>query len=722
MRGRATGAVSLVLILAPLVALSACSPAPSVASLKPTLRLQKVNGTWVGFQNGLPVPTFDAQPRLRLDLGGAWRVDRRELDTDLTLTDRTQSLPQIVQAAAGRQQPAYDDTHWRTQTLPGAAAPPDRTSGSGWYRRTFTVPPEWAGLNFTLNFGAVNYVADVWLNGIYLGYHEGGSTPFAFDATRAIRTGASNVLALRIDNPPLGIRNDIVPWGLTDWWNYGGILQPVWLDAHRSLYAVRADIVPHLDGIDVNVVLHNGGAAADHGMVQLEILPTVLNPASLLDPNPRTLVPADATPIVTDLVDPGPLGAGKVTVLHSSFLLGNTSAWSPQLPALYALHVVVLSAHGRSEDALYETFGLRRIAVDSRSAQLLLNGTPVSFQGAAVKNEDPFGPGNTPRGGPITDPGTFAAMLDEARRVHAQLIRAGHQPANPVLLMLADRLGFAVWEEIPLYHYTPQTYQIAMHRGIPQQMLAEMDLRDMDHPSVLFHGLSNESTGVQERLDALTQLRNLDRQLDGTRLTGQAAYGSDPRDGTSDPLDVAGYTFYYGVFYGDNAGAETAAALDAIHRRYPSKPVMALEFGHWADSRAQEQAQAQVFNETYPALAAHDGTNPNGYVGAMVWWSLNDYWTMVPGISVEHFGLFAPDGSGRLVAQAAASFFAGGAGEGARLRLESGGTGEPVTSPGESAPFLALLGYSLAVPLVILLGLFVAAAHRARRREPVVST
>ena len=62
----------------------------------------------------------------------------------------------------------------------------------------------------------------------------------------------------------------------------------------------------------------------------------------------------------------------------------------------------------------------------------------------------------------------------------------------------------------------------------------------MNHPSVLFHGLANESTGGIEREQALTTLHSLDRALDGTRLTGQAAYGSEPDDRTSRPLDVAG--------------------------------------------------------------------------------------------------------------------------------------------------------------------------------------
>src|SRR5439155_23759565 len=119
-----------------------------------------------------------------------------------------------------------------------------------------------------------------------------------------------------------------------------------------------------------------------------------------------------------------------------------------------------------------------------------------------------------------------------------------------VLPVLADRFGLAVWEEIPLYHFTPQTLKIAMECSIPQQMLAEMDLRDFNRPSVLFHGLANESAGSSERASALNALHALDRRIDGTRLTGQAAYGTDPADATSSNLHVADSAPYYRVLYG----------------------------------------------------------------------------------------------------------------------------------------------------------------------------
>jgi hypothetical protein len=218
--------------------------------------------------------------------------------------------------------------------------------------------------------------------------------------------------------------------------------------------------------------------------------------------------------------------------------------------------------------------------------------------------------------------------------------------------ILADRLGFAVWEEIPLYHYTPQTFEVAMRRGIPQQMLREMALRDMNRPSVLFHGLANESTGEEPRANALRELHDISKAIDGTRLTGQAAYGFNPTDTTSAALDVSGWTMYHGVFYGSDPAADTAAALETAHRTLPDKPVVVLEFGRWADGPGGLEAQRRIFDTTAASILARRSVLPAGFVSAAVWWTLEDYATLRPNLEVEHFGLFGPDGVERPVAAA----------------------------------------------------------------------
>jgi beta-glucuronidase len=714
---RPAGIVLATLLLG--IILPACSSPAAAAELSPTLGFKTVGGSRIAFQNGIPVPTFNFQPRLRLDLSGGWRVDRMAMDSDLSLARRSTALRRIVAEADGREQANYNDGPWPVVDVPGSFDPPPSAPVDGaWYRKDFDIPPGWQNQTVTLKFGAANYIADAWLNGHYLGYHEGGSTPFAFDVTDAMVAGDVNTLAVRIDNPPWGTRQDIVPWGLTDWWNYGGLTQPVWLEATSSIYAARADVVPHLDGADVFVTLHQRRGSAAAVQVDMSLLPATVDQSNLTNVDPRTLVPAGAVPIASERIDGGQLPADGTSQLHASFSLNNADLWTPQSPALYLLEIRVLWEE-RPVDQLFETFGLRRIAVDAKAPRLLLNGSPVFFAGVALHDERVYpGSNGQPRGGPVTTADDVLLELQKANDANAQLIRADHHPANPLLLMLADRLGYAVWEEIPLYHYTPSTFGIAMDRGIPQQMLSEMDLRDMNHPAVLFHGLANESTGDAERQQALTVLHKLDRQNDGTRLTGQASYGSQPGDRTSAPLDVAGITSYYGVFYQPDAAAGTAQALRQLHLTYPLKPVLILEFGRWADDADQQAEQRRVLVDTFQSAAALSDVNPGGYVGATVWWTLDDYWTQRPGVKIEHFGLYQPSGDPRPAGLQAAALFGGGAGQGPQRNIVSSGTGSARQPSLRSIRFLGYLAYALTLALGILaaiLLLLLLAPRRPRR-------
>jgi len=698
--------------------LPACVSPEAAAELTPTLSLKSIGGSQIAFQNGIPVPTFSYQARRRLELSSRWRIQTTPMDHDLSLAVRSQSLNRIIADAAGREKPAFDDTRWSTVDVPGSYDPPPSASGNGaWYRKDFDVPPDWQNQTVTLKFGAANYVADVWLNGHYLGYHEGGSTPFAFDATDAIVPGDINIIAVRVDNPPWGTRQDIVPWGLTDWWNYSGLTQPVWMEATPAVYAVRADVVPHLDSADIAITVHQRGGTAAAVQVGVDILPAAVDPANLTNPDPLSLVPPGAVPIASQRVDAGQLGRDGTTQVHARFSLNSADLWSPQSPALYVLEVAVFWQE-RRVDQLFETFGLRRIAVDAKSPRLLLNGNPVQYAGVALHDERVYPATNgRPRGGPVVTPDDILILLDKANTTNVQLIRADHHPANPLLLMLADRLGYAIWEEIPLYHYTPATFGIAMDRGIPQQMLSEMDLRDMNHPSVLFHGLANESAGGSEREHALATLHDLDRKIDGTRLTGQAAYGSQPDDPTSRPLDVAGYTTYFGVFYGPDAGSGTVHALQVAHATFPKKPIIILEFGRWSDNVAEQVEQRRILADTYQAVAPYLDDSPNGFVGATVWWTLDDYWTQRPGLKVEHFGLYAPNGDPRPAGLQAAELFSGGAGQGARHKIVSTAIGQPRQPEVQSLRFLGYLAYALAMAVAIL-AVILLALLLLRRRPP----
>ena len=662
------------------VLIAACLPVGNAATLPPTLTLQDVGGATVPMQNGVAVPSFGWQPRPRLDLDGAWRVELADMDASLTMGDRGTTLSVIEDEAGGRHLPTYDDGAWRTIDVPGTTnEPPDNQETGAWYRRTFEVPADWAGRAVSLRFGSASYVADVWLNGTWLGYHEGGRTPFAFDVGDTVRPGEVNVLAVRVHTIPVGTRADVLPWGVIDWWNYGGLTGPVWLEAPVPTHVVRADVRPHLDAIDLQVLLARPERVAGDpdalpepadGPLSMivRVLPATVTEENVLEVDPRALLADGAESLITVEREVQAPEAGGVAAETFSIQFRGADLWSPERPALYVLHVVTQWGDGNPDDtrgalpadAYWTTFGIRHVQVDPERPRVLLNGEAVFLRGVGLHSESlRFDAGGRLAGGSPHRPATAVlADLSQAARIGADLLRTGHEPADPTTLMLADRLGFAVWEEIPLYHATPAVFERTLSRGLPQQMLREMALRDMNHPSVLFHGLANESTGGAERADALATLHAVDREIDGTRLTGQAAYGWMPDDPTQAPLDVAGYTSYQGVFYGDDPGADTRRAMRAVNDAHPDKPVMILEFGRWADLPFDEKRQAHIFEETYGVLERFRADRPGGFVSAATWWTLRDFATQLGGIVLEDFGLVRPDGTQRPAGLLASEAFA----------------------------------------------------------------
>src|SRR5438067_7262807 len=702
------------------LALAACSLVPSGAhaDLAPTLTFQDEPGGPVAFQSGQPVPTFDRQPRLRQELGGVWRFQPQGLDTNLSLTNRSSAQKALTAELSDRAGVLYDTSGWQAILVPGSFnPPPDRNTTGGFYRTDFLVPEEGGNTNSLLKYGAVRYIADVWLNGHYPGYHEGGDTPFALDATGALVPGAYNNLVVRVDNPVWGTRDDIVPWGLADWWNYGGIVGDVWLEAIPETSAVRADVTPHLDGADVSIVMQHRGNDRVDGAVDVRLWPALVNAGNGVNPDAASLIPADAVALLDHRIDLGSMSGDSVFRVAAPFSIRSADLWSPSLPALYVLQVTVLS-NSEGVDDLFTSFGLRQIKVDATAPKLLLNGVPIAFNGVAMHEERqlPVRSG-APGGGPLASPAEIDSILMRVVNLHADFIRVDHHPPNQMFPVLADRLGLALWEEIPLYHFSPQTFTIAMDRGVPQQMLAEMDLRDLNRPSVLFHGFANESCGGGERAGAMRALHALDHRIDGTRLTGQAMYGTDPSDPTSADLDVAAYTVYYGVLYGGRlSGSAVQTALLQAHSQYPRKPIMVLEYGHWADNPADENQQLRVFNTYYSQLSATFDTHQDGFVGAAVWWTLDDYWTQRPGLTLETFGLYRPDGAMRKAGVEASRAFAATAPSPAPPTVRSSGVAVAIVPSERHARLLPYIGYGLAVPAIALaLLIFLLSRVRPRR-------
>src|SRR5207302_5787423 len=130
-----------------------------------------------------------------------------------------------------------------------------------------------------LRTGSARSVAAVWAHDKYRVDHVGSDAPCSPAATTALVPGGYSRLAVRVDNPKWGTRDDIVPWGLADWWNYGGIVGDVWMEAMPNLSAVRADVTPHLDGADVSIVVQHRGTDGVNAALDVRLWPAQITPA-----------------------------------------------------------------------------------------------------------------------------------------------------------------------------------------------------------------------------------------------------------------------------------------------------------------------------------------------------------------------------------------------------------------------------------------------------------
>src|SRR5436305_2812285 len=148
--------------------------------------------------------------------------------------------------------------------------------GAAWYRLQFELPGFRDTRHVLLKFGAVDYFCEIFLNGISIGTHEGGYTPFSFEITNAVRPGANDLLIHVIDPPmdeaenralfPEMMYNEI-PHGKQNWYvQNSGIWQGVRIEVCPSIYIERLDIIPKVNGeFEVTARLAGVGLTADKG-------------------------------------------------------------------------------------------------------------------------------------------------------------------------------------------------------------------------------------------------------------------------------------------------------------------------------------------------------------------------------------------------------------------------------------------------------------------------
>src|ERR1017187_9886772 len=230
----------------------------------------------------------------------------------------------IRQDVTGAQNSNYNDSAWSVINLPhtwnnldGQDGGNNYYRGIGWYRSHYTVDASYAGPRFFLKFDGAFYVTDVYLNGNYLGEHQGGFAAFVFDATPYLNVGADNVIAVKVSNAS----NTNIPPLSADFTFFGGLYR----DAHL-LVTDPVQISP-LDYGSPGIYLKTTSVSSNSA--SLQVTTVVSNStASAQTVTVRAVVTDAATNIVTTLTNVVTLPAASVSNVVASTVIANPHLWN----------------------------------------------------------------------------------------------------------------------------------------------------------------------------------------------------------------------------------------------------------------------------------------------------------------------------------------------------------------------------------------------------------
>ncbi|MCX7683182.1 MAG: DUF2723 domain-containing protein, partial [Anaerolineae bacterium] len=506
-----------------------------------------------GYTPAQPAPMF-AIPAESIPLSGEWRfaVD-----------------PDNSGERAGWFRADFNDSRWSVVTVPhtwGVTKEYADYDGIAWYRRTFTLPSMAQYAHLRLRFDAVFYKARVWLNGQYLGKHEGGYTPFEFDIS-GLKPGVRNVLAVQVDNRRAPDRIPAVlgeNWSF-DWWNYGGIVRDVSLELTSRAFIARQLIVarPHLTGIDradtatvtATVTIRNASTEILTGTLTADVLDGATGLSALTSP--------PAAPL---RVSPG---ASADIVLTAT--VAQPRLWHFDQPNLYRWSTALHNANGALLHSDVVTFGIRLIEL--KEARFYLNGEPVRLVGL-TRHAD------SPAHGLAETVAVMAADYDDLKTLNMVFSRPVHYPQHQFILDYCDRNGILLIPEVPAWQLTAQQMADPHMRALEKQQLREMILAGFNHPSVGAWSIANEIDSQSEEGRAFVRdMVAFVKQLDPTRPVGFASnrLGDRPRDDATAATDFVMMNQYFGTWAGPKTNL--SQALDAIHAAWPDKVVIISEFG-----------------------------------------------------------------------------------------------------------------------------------------------
>lgn len=463
--------------------------------------------------------------------------------------------------------------------------------GKAWHETTFKIPGVLQnGHKIWLRVGAADHKATVWLNGEYIGEHEGGYMPFELDLTHSlVKEGDENHLVMCVDSTlsmhtlPQDVdptsplyntkpyeRRHLFPATRFDFFPYGGLTRSVNLVATPLDYISNIRVDSSLEG-KVSVEVDSSSSQK----IKVQILD------------------AEKKEVASGIAEQ----SNKVNLT-----LDELNPWSPSDPYLYTARVSLYKAD-ELVDEYDEDFGIREIKVEG--GKILLNNEELFLSGFGKHEEYPIVGRGQFRAGYIRD-------HELMRWIGANSYRTSHYPYDEEMMRLGDQLGFLIINEVPavsLGFWSNDLDELQPLLSNHKKAIQELITRDKNHPSVISWSITNEPNlwaeeYYQNEASSLyfKELYDFTKSLDESRPVmsiSMAAFKEN--DVVLESCDIIGLNRYYGWYTKpvdlEQAGKDLARELDAAFVKY-GKPIMITEFG--ADTvEGLHATTAQMFTEEF---------------------------------------------------------------------------------------------------------------------------
>ncbi len=436
--------------------------------------------------------------------------------------------------------PEFDDSKWRTvdlphdwsiEDLPGKQTPFDAdaigqvstgftTGGTGWYRKTFTIPAVQSGKRIHLQFDGVYMNADVWVNGLSLGNHPYGYTSFWFDVTDKIKFGENNTISVQVKNEGQNSR----------WYSGSGIYRHVWLKvldpvhvAPWGVYITTPEVSTNAAKVSIRTHIRNENTEG----AEIRLITRFRNVkgTEVAKSESRRQIP----------------GKDSFEFMQEA-AISAPQLWSLESPTLYTATTEVYK-DGTLTDKTATKFGIRTISFDVANG-FALNGKPLKLKGGCVHHDN----------GPL---GAKAYDRAEERRIEIlkesgfNAIRSSHNPPSPAFLDACDRLGMLVIDEaFDMWRIAnnPHDYHLYFDQWW-QRDIESMVLRDRNHPSIIMWSIGNEIKDMESPtvISVAKMLGDHIRKLEPTRPVTAAVNNLRPqKDPFFATLDISGYNYAAG--------------------------------------------------------------------------------------------------------------------------------------------------------------------------------